>query len=85
MNFFLPLVCVFLINYATASEIKCGPNEYLNTCASYCDEVPTCQNPYPIRDPNIACPAVCVERCTCIRGYIMNNGKCIRRERCPKC
>uniref|UniRef100_A0A1I7WGN1 TIL domain-containing protein n=1 Tax=Heterorhabditis bacteriophora TaxID=37862 RepID=A0A1I7WGN1_HETBA len=52
----------------------CGPNEIFLVCSS-CE--PTC-------GPIVPCLDICFPpACQCINGYVRNNGKCIRRDKCP--
>nr|KAF7434882.1 hypothetical protein H0235_003073 [Vespula pensylvanica] len=56
----------------------CGPNAIFSNCASACPI--TCKN-YP--NPPKYCIQVCVKRCKCLNGRILNNkGECVLPNEC---
>merc|ERR1712048_155945 len=58
----------------------CPVGSSWNECGSECEE--TCQTPRPD-----ICSRVCVKKCTCDKGYIMDeiSGKCVKVCPKPKC
>ncbi|KAL2746300.1 venom peptide SjAPI-2 [Vespula maculifrons] len=56
----------------------CGPNAIFSNCASACPI--TCKN---YLNPPKLCIQVCVKRCTCLNGRILNNkGECVLPNEC---
>ncbi|CAK8694481.1 unnamed protein product [Clavelina lepadiformis] len=55
---------------------SCPENQVYSTCAG-CDI--RCEN---IFDPPF-CPAVCMEKCTCPNGTVLNGQRCVPPDQCP--
>ncbi|XP_039444575.1 uncharacterized protein LOC120424494 [Culex pipiens pallens] len=58
---------------------KCDPLQTLTVCRPCC--VPTCENDCS----NVRCTKICIAElnCVCLAGYVLHEGKCIRKEDCP--
>ncbi|KAK2575925.1 hypothetical protein KPH14_007288 [Odynerus spinipes] len=68
------VVCVTC--WPADNKKDCPENSYWNDCGSLCEG--TCEIP-----ETTTCPTVCVEHCTCMRGYLWNGEKCVLPEQCP--
>ncbi|XP_047349733.1 chymotrypsin inhibitor-like [Vespa velutina] len=67
---FLLSVSIACIDFASAN---CGPNSFYSDCGSICPI--TCEN---YNDPPKICADVCIRKCVCEQGYILNKeGKCV--------
>ncbi|XP_017761198.1 PREDICTED: chymotrypsin-elastase inhibitor ixodidin-like [Eufriesea mexicana] len=66
------LVCISSVNCAAQ---RCGPNQEFRPCGTKCEQ--------RCGQPPVSCPAVCVEACNCIKGYVRNaKNQCVERSKC---
>ncbi|XP_063168367.1 IgGFc-binding protein-like [Candoia aspera] len=58
--------------------LECPPNSEYKLCGTACPA--TCLDDQTQKQ--IFCPAVCVEGCQCLQGYVLSQGKCIPKSSC---
>ncbi|KAF7242489.1 IgGFc-binding protein [Varanus komodoensis] len=63
---------------AAGCFVKCPPNSQYQPCGTACPA--TCADDPTL--PQKPCPAVCVEGCQCVEGFVLSQGKCIPQSSC---
>ncbi|GFQ65780.1 zonadhesin [Trichonephila clavata] len=72
------LIAIRSVAFATRAH-ECPEHEHWVLCEAHCQK--NCTN----YKQNLPCTKNCVAGCVCDRGYVRGlNGKCIRRDKCPK-
>ncbi|XP_077788611.1 IgGFc-binding protein-like [Podarcis muralis] len=67
-----------LVSDGGLKDLDCPPNSQYQTCGTACPAA--CMDDH-IQGPKL-CPAVCVEGCQCLEGFVLSQGSCIPKSSC---